>query len=398
MSRSAPPPFTRLNQYTALICITGAWLLANIILPALPVIGQSLHASIGAIQRANLSFFFSFSIMGILSGYLADRLPRRSLLFCALAVAFLGTLLIRVYPNITCFFISRILQGMGLATLAIVAKATLTTHYHDSNLDHMMTKIIVATGGGALTAPLIGGWIAYVSHWQTIYTWSLLGIGILMALCYLAFPETQPLKSNNRSEFSTQHLLSQPTFIGMLTISSFFYIIILSLYNILPFVLVLSYQKNQANTALILTMTLSGYLLGAWLCGLFIKRYQASTLLICSITTIVLIGVSLICIVITSFIILSLLIMLLFTFSICDGFTDSTTQSIALYAIPTSAQGKGAAVITVIPVLVGSVVAIILTTMNLQTTLALGWIFLINSALMLIVYCIWFSWNKRQHT
>ena len=398
MSRSAPPLFTRLNQYTALICITGAWLLANIILPALPVIGQSLHASIGAIQRANLSFFFSFSIMGILSGYLADRLPRRSLLFCALAVAFLGTLLIRVYPNITCFFISRILQGMGLATLAIVAKATLTTHYHDSNLDHMMTKMVAAIACGTLTAPLIGGWITYLSYWQTIYTFSLLGIGILIALCYLAFPETQPHTADHKPESSLGHLFTYPTFMSMLAINSLFFSIIMAANSSLPFMLTLSYQLHQSSIGYLVALPNGGFLLGALLCGLFIKRYLASTLLLWAITSILFLGASLILMAITPFMLLILLGLILFTYGLCDGFLDSTTHSIALYAIPTRAQGMGAALITVIPVLVGSVLTSLLTFLSLHTTLVLGWIFLINGILMLIVYCIWFSWNKRQHT
>src|SRR6187549_909597 len=82
-------------------------------LPALPSIGQSLNASMNAVQASLMAFFISLGIGQLIYGPLSDMLGRKTPLYFGMALFALASIGCALAPDIHTLVILRFIQGLG---------------------------------------------------------------------------------------------------------------------------------------------------------------------------------------------------------------------------------------------------------------------------------------------
>jgi len=82
-------------------------------LPALPSIGQSLGASMGAVQASLMAFFISLGVGQIIYGPVSDMVGRKAPLYFGLVLFALGSVGCALAPDIETLVVLRFIQGLG---------------------------------------------------------------------------------------------------------------------------------------------------------------------------------------------------------------------------------------------------------------------------------------------
>ncbi|MDB5849268.1 MAG: Bcr/CflA family drug resistance efflux transporter, partial [Rhodoferax sp.] len=82
-------------------------------LPALPSIGQSLNASMGAVQLSLMAFFISLGIGQIIYGPVSDMVGRKLPLYFGLLLFAAGSVGCALAPDIHTLVVLRFIQGLG---------------------------------------------------------------------------------------------------------------------------------------------------------------------------------------------------------------------------------------------------------------------------------------------
>ena len=84
-------------------------------LPALPQIGSSLNAQVGAVQASLTAFFLSIGVGQLLYGPVSDMVGRKPPLYFGLIVFAAASVGCALAPNIETLVVFRFLQGLGAA-------------------------------------------------------------------------------------------------------------------------------------------------------------------------------------------------------------------------------------------------------------------------------------------
>ena len=84
-------------------------------LPALPQIGASLDAQVGAVQASLTAFFLSIGVGQLLYGPVSDMLGRKPPLYFGLTVFAAASVGCALAPNIETLVAFRFVQGLGAA-------------------------------------------------------------------------------------------------------------------------------------------------------------------------------------------------------------------------------------------------------------------------------------------
>lgn len=92
-------------------------------LPALPSIGQSLGASVHAVQASLMAFFISLGIGQIVYGPVSDMVGRKPPLYFGLLLFAAGSVGYALAPDIETLVALRFVQGLGACAGMVVPRA-----------------------------------------------------------------------------------------------------------------------------------------------------------------------------------------------------------------------------------------------------------------------------------
>ncbi len=179
---------------------------------ALPDISVALNFSADALMWVNLIYlmsFVSFSLpfAKIISQYGIKKCTKISiiLLFISIIVSFLAV-------NEYMFLLSRLLQGLTSASLAISIYVIIVEEFQEHELGSALGMVSSAGYVGMLLAPSFMGFVIYFTDWRFAF---LILIPILLVLLYLLKNVTNEWKGEKKPIDNK---------------GSFFYIIIMALF------------------------------------------------------------------------------------------------------------------------------------------------------------------------
>ena len=201
-------------------------------LPALPSIGQSLGAPIGAVQASLMVFFIALGIAQLIYGPLSDMVGRKPPLYFGLALFALSSIGCALAPDIHTLIALRFLQGLGAAAGMVVPRAVVRDLHTGNDAARLMSLLMLVFSVSPILAPLTGSLLIEWAGWRSVF-WTVT-VAALLALCLLfaSLRETrlpsQRAQSTVRGAMKAYGLLLRDrhflglVFIGAFGISSFF--------------------------------------------------------------------------------------------------------------------------------------------------------------------------------
>lgn len=167
--RSAPsaraPNSPRFLLFLVCLFASAGQLAIDIYVPALPAMARFFATSPQAIQSTVSGYLLAYALGQLVFGPVADAYGRKPVLAFGLVIFTIGCLLSLAAPNLETFLLARCLQGFGIATTNLLAKAIISDSFSGHKLIHAFTYMSTAWGLAPIVAPVIG------AHLQTWFGW-----------------------------------------------------------------------------------------------------------------------------------------------------------------------------------------------------------------------------------
>ncbi len=201
-------------------------------LPALPSIGQSLGASMNAVQASLMAFFISLGIGQIIYGPVSDMVGRKAPLYFGMLLFAVGSVGCALAPDIQTLVILRFIQGLGASAGMVIPRAVVRDLHTGHDAARLMSLLMLVFSVSPILAPLAGSLLIEFIGWRCVF-WAVTVAAVLgLALMATSLPETRPPEERIGSSFGSaltgygillrdRHFLGL-VFIGAFGISSFF--------------------------------------------------------------------------------------------------------------------------------------------------------------------------------
>ena len=176
-----------------LICLfaSAGQLAIDIYVPALPAMAHYFGTSPQAIQTSVTGYMAAYALGQLIFGPIADAYGRKRVLAFGLTVYTVGCLLSLAAPNLETFILARALQGFGIASTNLLAKAIITDSFAGQALLHAFTYMSIAWGLAPIVAPVIGAHLQTAFGWRACLVFLLIYSLVMWALLW-RYRETLP--------------------------------------------------------------------------------------------------------------------------------------------------------------------------------------------------------------
>ncbi|HWV20626.1 MAG TPA: multidrug effflux MFS transporter [Devosia sp.] len=200
--------FTRVLSRPEFIALMAALMALNalaidVMLPALPYMGEALGiANENERQFVVSSYMLGMGIAVLGFGPLTDRFGRRAPLLAGVGVYVAATVLAAFAPNFETLLILRFIQGMGAASVRVIATAVVRDRYSGREMAEVMSLTFMVFMAVPIIAPGIGQVLLLTGPWQTIFIF----MGVLALALWLwtfyRLPETLPVEQRRPLSFT----------------------------------------------------------------------------------------------------------------------------------------------------------------------------------------------------
>lgn len=254
----------------------------DLYVPSLPAITNYFHTQANFVQLTISLYMLGYGIGQTVLGVLSDSFGRRKVLILSALFFTLVSFLAILSFNVFMLEVCRLLQGISVAGLAVVARAIIVDVFSGAELAKATNSFTLSWSLGPILAPFIGGYLQHYFDWQAnFYLFGVYGLFIFV-YAFIKLPETNlhlVKLSFSKTYNSIKVVCKHPVFMLITTVSGLGYAIIV-LFNLVgPFLIqtVLKYSViDYGNIALVLGCA---YFLGA-LSNRFASNYFKSKTLL----------------------------------------------------------------------------------------------------------------------
>ncbi len=161
-------------------------------LPALPILTRALAAPMRQVQLTMSALILAFGLGQMVWGPIADRIGRRPVLLCGLALYTAASAGCLFASRIDSLVAWRVMQGAALAAAVVCARAIVRDLYEPLEGTRVMALALSGLGVIAITAPVLGGVSAAAWGWRgPVAVVALIGAASLVFVAW-RLPETLP--------------------------------------------------------------------------------------------------------------------------------------------------------------------------------------------------------------
>ena len=247
-------------------------------LPALPQIGSSLGAQVGAVQASLTAFFLSLGVGQLLYGPVSDMVGRKPPLYFGLAVFALASVGCAMATSIETLVVLRFIQGLGAAAGMAVPRAVVRDLHTGHAAARMMSLLMLVFSVSPILAPLAGSAVIGLGGWRWVF-WAVTAAAVLGMLAMVrGLPETRGPAARGDSQladtFRAYALLLRDThylglvFIGGCAMAGFFVYLAGS-----PFVLINYYGLSSTQYSLAFGLNAIAFIGAAQFTGWLGQRF-----------------------------------------------------------------------------------------------------------------------------
>lgn len=160
-------------------------------LPALPAIGSSLGAEVGAVQFSLTAFFLSLGVGQLLYGPVSDMVGRKPPLYFGLGLFTRASIGCALATDIQTLVALRFLQGLGAAAGMAIPRAVVRDLHTGTEAARLMSLLMLVFSVSPILAPLAGSGVIALTGWRGVFWAVALASVAGLALVYGALQETR---------------------------------------------------------------------------------------------------------------------------------------------------------------------------------------------------------------
>lgn len=175
---------------------------ATVVNVALPAMGRSLHAGVGALQLVVTAYAVTLAALILLAGTLGDRLGRRRMFLTGVAWFVAASLLCALAPTAGVLIGARALQGIGGALLTPGSLAIVEASFVAHDRGRAIGAWSALVGVAAAIGPLVGGYLVQAVSWRAIFLINLPLGAVVLWLGRRYVPESRDENATGRLDRS----------------------------------------------------------------------------------------------------------------------------------------------------------------------------------------------------
>ncbi|GKT19604.1 multidrug effflux MFS transporter [Acidovorax sp. SUPP2522] len=272
-----PSPFLRAALVLGLLSAIGPFAI-DMYLPALPDIGRSLGAQVGAVQWSLTAFFLALGAGQLFYGPVSDMVGRKPPLYFGLLLFTVASVGCALATEIETLVALRFLQGLGAAAGMAIPRAVVRDLHTGTDAARLMALLMLVFSVSPILAPLAGSGVIALTGWRGVF-WVVAVAAIAgLALVYGALRETRPAADRVESSLGgalrayglllrDRHYLGL-VFIGGCAMSGFFVYLAGS-----PFVLINHYGLTPTQYSLAFSLNAAAFIGSSQFTGLLGQRF-----------------------------------------------------------------------------------------------------------------------------
>ncbi|WP_092939057.1 multidrug effflux MFS transporter [Paracidovorax wautersii] len=184
------PRFLGLALVLGLLSAIGPFAI-DMYLPALPAIGASLRAEVGAVQWSLTAFFLALAVGQLVYGPVSDRVGRKPPLYFGLALFAVASVGCALATQIEVLVALRFLQGLGAAAGMAIPRAVVRDLHTGTEAARLMSLLMLVFSVSPLLAPLAGSGLIALAGWRGVFWAVALAALAGLVLVRLALEETR---------------------------------------------------------------------------------------------------------------------------------------------------------------------------------------------------------------
>ena len=199
--------FTRVLSRPEFIALMAALMALNalaidVMLPALPYMGEALGlTSENERQYVISAYMLGMGIAVLAFGPLTDRFGRRAPLLVGMGLYIVAAIVAIFAPTFAILLVLRFIQGMGAASVRVIATAVVRDRYSGREMAEVMSLTFMVFMAMPIIAPGIGQLILLMGEWHNIFIFMGLLASVFWLWTFFRLPETLPLDARRPLSF-----------------------------------------------------------------------------------------------------------------------------------------------------------------------------------------------------
>ncbi len=282
------------RRYLQLVLVLGLLsaigpLTIDAYLPALPALSAEMGATDSQAQLTITGLLLGLGLGQLLVGPLSDSVGRRKPLLIGLAAHGLTSVLCALAPSITMLAVTRTLQGLAGAAVAVVSMAVVRDLFSGIRAAQLLSRLMLVVGVAPILAPSIGSALLSFTSWRGIFVvLAAVAVG-LFVLALFALPETLPVvrrqPANVRGSLRAYRVLfTDRLFVAMVLVSGLMFATLFAYISGAPFILQELYGLSPAEFGIAFSVNAVGLVVLTQVNPLLVKRYSPVRVLLASVT------------------------------------------------------------------------------------------------------------------
>jgi len=281
------------RKYLQLVLVLGALsamgpLTIDAYLPALPQLTADMAATDAQAQLTITGLLVGLGLGQLVIGPLSDAVGRRKPLLFGLAAHGVMSLLCSLAPSVTMLAVTRTLQGVGGAAVAVVAMAIVRDLFTGVRAAQLLSRLMLVVGVAPILAPSLGSALLSITSWRGIFV-VLAGVAVaLFVLALVALPETLPPVRRRAGTIGDSlrgyaGLFRDPLFVVMVLVSGLMFATLFAYISGAPFILQELFSLTPQQFGLAFSANAIGLVVMTQLNPLLIRRTSPVTVLFAAV-------------------------------------------------------------------------------------------------------------------
>lgn len=367
-------------------------------LPAFPEIVRQFDSTASLVQFSLTACLLGLGLGQLVMGSLSDGYGRRNPLLIAMAFYVASSLACAFAPNIGLLIAFRFVQGFAASAGIVISRAIARDLYSGKELTKFFSLLLLVSNLGPLAAPIAGSGVLAFTKWVGIFIFlALLGTYLLLMTKW-RLRETLPAERRSSTTISHQLrsyglLLRDRHFLGCMLAQGIMIAGVFAYVSGTPFIYQNIYGVTPTVFAILFGLNGISLIIGSQLVGRMSHRISEYSFLLFGLWLAIVASVAVLVVALVHGPLFTLVIPL-FLFVCAIGLTSTAAFPLAMESQAKNA-GSAAALLGVVPFLLGAVAAPLVGIAGEHTAVPLGVILLASSTAAMIVYFLLVR-NKRN--